>query len=259
MVLRYIPHRRSNDIASIRQKRYYAVKELSWCSKDTLSRKAGTIISPTNEFRPIHRFGIVAAMSRNHIIGVNGHLPWNITEDRQDFVQLTKGKVLIIGRKTFEEEPSLSHISHVAKCIVISKTMPKSRMNISTEVEIHIVQSFPEALALARRVTSFSADPQSDSPLDMECWVAGGEGVYKVAVLHPSAQILQLTVIDMDVDFQSGTEVARFPPKYHWDTRFRQTSAIATIAKGDQSIKFTKYMYVKKLTIPYNMETHQVT
>jgi dihydrofolate reductase len=228
------------------QKRYFAVKVLPWCSKSPSPRKGGTIIVPTNNFEPIHRFGIVAAMSKNHIIGVNGHLPWNIPEDRGDFIQLTKGKVLIIGRKTYEEVPTLSHISHAAKCIVISKTVKKSQTKTSSDVKIEIVESFPEALDLARRMTSTSTVSESDSPCDIECWVAGGEGVYKVAVLHPSARTLQLTVIDMDVDVCSGTEIARFPPKYHWDTRFRQISATETIVKGDQASKFTRYLYMKK-------------
>ena len=43
-------------------------------------------------------------MSRNRIIGVNGGLPWSLPEDRKNFKALTTGKVLVVGRKTYEEE-----------------------------------------------------------------------------------------------------------------------------------------------------------
>lgn len=44
---------------------------------------------------------IVAAAS-NDVIGVNNTLPWNIPEDMKFFREKTKGKALIMGRKTFE-------------------------------------------------------------------------------------------------------------------------------------------------------------
>src|SRR6056300_1546715 len=59
-------------------------------------------------------FGIVAAMTQNQVIGVNGSLPWkNLTQDKNHFINLTRNKVLIVGRKTFAlEDPSLSHVRH---------------------------------------------------------------------------------------------------------------------------------------------------
>lgn len=44
----------------------------------------------------------IVAASRNNVIGRQGELPWHIPEDMQFFREKTKGKALIMGRKTFE-------------------------------------------------------------------------------------------------------------------------------------------------------------
>jgi dihydrofolate reductase len=44
----------------------------------------------------------IVAVSENDVIGVNNTLPWSIPEDMKFFREKTKGKALIMGRKTFE-------------------------------------------------------------------------------------------------------------------------------------------------------------
>lgn len=44
----------------------------------------------------------IVAVSANDVIGVNNTLPWDIPEDMKFFRDKTKGKALIMGRKTFE-------------------------------------------------------------------------------------------------------------------------------------------------------------
>lgn len=48
----------------------------------------------------------IVAASENNIIGVRGHLPWDIPEDMKFFRDTTKDHALIMGRKTFEAFPS---------------------------------------------------------------------------------------------------------------------------------------------------------
>ena len=63
---------------------------------------------------------IVAALSRNGIIGVNGKLPWHNKEEIQHFKQLTTGKTVIMGRKTFE---SIGKPLANRRNVVVSKTL----------------------------------------------------------------------------------------------------------------------------------------
>ena len=44
----------------------------------------------------------IVAAAKNGTIGADGGLPWDIPEDMKFFRDTTKGKALIMGRKTFE-------------------------------------------------------------------------------------------------------------------------------------------------------------
>lgn len=48
---------------------------------------------------------IVAAVARNGCIGKDGELPWRIPEDLQRYRRITMGKVVVMGRKTWESIP----------------------------------------------------------------------------------------------------------------------------------------------------------
>lgn len=48
---------------------------------------------------------IVAAVAQNGCIGKNGALPWRIPEDLRRYKAITMGKVVIMGRKTWESIP----------------------------------------------------------------------------------------------------------------------------------------------------------
>jgi dihydrofolate reductase len=46
---------------------------------------------------------LMVAIARNGAIGKGGDLPWSYPEDRAHFEQTTRGHVMIMGRRTFEE------------------------------------------------------------------------------------------------------------------------------------------------------------
>jgi dihydrofolate reductase len=49
---------------------------------------------------------IVAAVARNGCIGKDGELPWRIAEDLARYRRITMGKVVVMGRKTWESIPA---------------------------------------------------------------------------------------------------------------------------------------------------------
>ena len=166
----------------------------------------------------------MGAMTKNHVIGVNGSLPWkNLTQDKNHFINLTRNKVLIVGRKTFAlEDPSLSHIRHARACIVVSRTMNQEDLisvgnaNNSTNIETKMLlaRSFDEALELAnaekhRRIIKSENVYVDNETID--CWVAGGEAIYRDALHHPDAVEVQLTHVDMMIDTNQFREIAYFP------------------------------------------------
>lgn len=48
---------------------------------------------------------LVAAISKNNCIGKDNCIPWDIPEDMKRMREITKHKVLIMGRKTYESIP----------------------------------------------------------------------------------------------------------------------------------------------------------
>lgn len=64
------------------------------------------------------QISIVVAMNQDNIIGVDNQLPWHIPEDLAHFKQITLGKPIIMGRKTFE---SIGRILPGRKNIIISR------------------------------------------------------------------------------------------------------------------------------------------
>jgi dihydrofolate reductase len=187
---------------------------------------------------PINKFGIVAAMSRNHVIGVNGTLPWTLPADRMYFKHLTKDSALILGRRTLFEDSELRHIAHASHVIVLSRKLTEADLtdlqadHRDLSLSFSIARSFPEALDVARRLkhNKDAGDSTNDGTASsnrLECWVVGGERLYHEAVVHPSANQLHLTVVDIVVDERDPTNgsIARFPAKYRWDNKFQLLSS----------------------------------
>lgn len=50
---------------------------------------------------------LIVARACNGVIGKNGKLPWRIPADLRRFKQLTLGRPMIMGRKTFESLPGV--------------------------------------------------------------------------------------------------------------------------------------------------------
>ncbi|KAL7430261.1 hypothetical protein ACHAXH_004267 [Discostella pseudostelligera] len=109
-------------------------------------------------------FGIIAALTKDGVIGIDGVLPWklrmqdaptNISLDRDRFVALTSNKILILGRRTFaDEDPTGEHVKHARLCIVVSKTMNLSdlvvvKRNNEVGPTVMLARSFDEALDTA--------------------------------------------------------------------------------------------------------------
>lgn len=48
----------------------------------------------------------VWAEALDHVIGVDGHLPWSMPNDMKRFKEVTTGHPIVMGRKTFESFPN---------------------------------------------------------------------------------------------------------------------------------------------------------
>ncbi len=48
---------------------------------------------------------LIAALSKNRVIGKNNDLPWRLPDDMRYFMETTKGHCVIMGRKNYESIP----------------------------------------------------------------------------------------------------------------------------------------------------------
>ena len=186
--------------------------------------------------------GIVSAITNEGVIGINGKLPWYTTPisiDRDHFVNLTRNKILIIGRKTFSnEDPTGSHIRHVRLCIVVSKTMQHIDLTDAYNKDdgdfpvVRLARSFKDALKIVSEYVEDDVqnscdriDGNHDVMTDkIQCWVAGGENIYREALRHNNAVEVHLTHVNMSIDTTSKCEVVYFPMAILVEHGYQETS-----------------------------------
>ena len=121
---------------------------------------------------------IIAAVAKNGVIGLNGTIPWNIPEDKKYFKKVTDGKIIIMGRKTFEG---------------IGFSLP-NRVNIiiSKEKYFHdknqyIAKNLNEAIVIANKYIK-------KNKISDEIFICGGANIYKKGLKY--AQKIYLTQLD---------------------------------------------------------------
>lgn len=121
---------------------------------------------------------IIAAISKNNIIGSEGNLPWHLSDDLKNFKRLTLNKPLIMGRKTFEsiKKPLPNRIN-----IIISRNKHYAVNNN----DVIICDSMESAINKAREY-------------EQEIMIIGGAQIYEQAL--NIADKMYLTIVDAIVD-----------------------------------------------------------
>lgn len=125
----------------------------------------------------IPRLTAIVAMSENRVIGKNNQLLWHLPQDLRHFKQLTLGKAVLMGRKTYDS---------------IGKVLP-NRLNLvltrdsslgAPDSNLVFVRSFEEALNYLK----FCGDT-----LKSELFIIGGAEIYKQ--LLPKISCIHLTIV----------------------------------------------------------------
>lgn len=129
---------------------------------------------------------IIAAMSRNRIIGLDNSLPWRLPADLRFFKGKTMGHTLIMGRKTYE---SLQKFLAGRRIIVLTRDR-----NFQSE-QAEVTHSLEEAISLA-------GDEQ-------ETFIAGGAEIYSLALFRKVVNTMYLTLVHQD--FEGDTYFPEFP------------------------------------------------
>ncbi len=120
---------------------------------------------------------LIAAISKNWVIGKDGRLPWKLPADLAYFKKTTMGHPVIMGRKTFE---SLGKPLPGRENIVITKSRNYPPQNCL------IFHSIDEAKTFCKDENSF---------------IIGGSQTYQE--FFPYAERLYITLIDEDFEGDS--------------------------------------------------------
>ena len=122
------------------------------------------------------RLGAIWAQTFDGIIGRDGKMPWHVPEDLQHFKEVTAGKPVIMGRRTWESLPDAYKPLPGRVNIVVSSSVV---YGIEQWDGATWVPTLDAALGEAYRVqevTSGGGDDQADA------WIIGGGTLYTEAL-----------------------------------------------------------------------------
>lgn len=153
------------------------------------------------------KWKIIAAMDANRLIGRENRLPWRIPEDIAWYQSQTDGKLMLMGRKTFE---GIRRRPEGSRYIVLSDTVSSYE---ASEGDVTVLKSIEHLFQL---------------PLEGEGWICGGGLVYEAMLPH--AEELVLTEVKGSYDGDTY-----FPAFEHL---FREAE---TLMQGDQ-FKVVRYI-----------------
>ena len=114
---------------------------------------------------------MIAAMAKNNVIGIKNGLPWDLPADMKHFREITSGKTVIMGARTFES---------------IGKALPKRRNIVITLDKNQIAEGAEIVFSLDEAIESCKNEG--------EVMIIGGASIYRQFL--PKAQRVYLTVID---------------------------------------------------------------
>jgi dihydrofolate reductase len=133
------------------------------------------------------------ARARNGVIGVGGTLPWRLKSDLAIFKQVTLGKPVIMGRKTWESLPRRPLPGRMN--IVLTRDASYADEPIARGALV--CERFDEAVQIARE--------QAEEDGAEEVCVIGGADLFALAL--PKARRIYLTEVDAEPEGD-----VRFPP-----------------------------------------------
>ncbi|TGD75764.1 dihydrofolate reductase [Mangrovimicrobium sediminis] len=134
------------------------------------------------------RLAVIVAAATNDVIGRDGGLPWHLPADLKHFRDITMGKPMLMGRKTYD---SIGRPLPGRTSIVVTRDTAWS-----APAGVHVVYSEEQGQALA-------AELAREQGLE-EYMLIGGAQLY--ASLLPQAQRIYLTRVQVEVRGD-----ARFP------------------------------------------------
>jgi dihydrofolate reductase len=167
------------------------------------------------------KISLIAAMSRNRVIGANNGLPWRLPEDLKYFKRVTQGRPVVMGRKTYES---------------IGRLLPGRENRIVTRQKGFELEGARVFHSLSEAIQVGGSDHAGEA--DAETFVIGGAEIYAQAM--SAADRIYLTLIDREVEGD-----AYFPVIDR--SRFREVSREDHPPSGERDFGFS-FLVLERVT-----------
>ncbi len=154
---------------------------------------------------------IIAAVAENNVIGINNTLPWNIPEDLKHFQEVTKGKIVLMGNKTFESIVS-----------ILGKPLPNRK-----NVVVTLNKSYTVPAGVELEFDLFNA---LEKYKNEDLFVIGGAQIWKLAL--PFVDQLYITHVHKNYEGDA------FFPEVNWQEWEK--------VEEEKHSEFTFAKYIKK-------------
>lgn len=152
---------------------------------------------------------IIAAMSKDNVIGKNGRVPWHLPEDLKRFYKLTVGHPVVMERKTYE-----SILEELGRPLPMRINIVLTTQELNDD-RITIVHNISQALSVVRELEQQFGD----------VFVAGGQKVYRNFL--PYANKMEITRV------YGEWEGDTYFPYVNWKRDWKK------IKDGDEHLRFS--------------------
>lgn len=170
-------------------------------------------ISPyaRNEKAFLNKFSMIFATSENGVIGKDNKLLWHLPNDLKRFKELTKNKIVIMGRKTFDSLPNgaLPDRLNIVLCNDDQEFIDRKETIYTSNTGIVKLSSIQQVFNF---IHNFEMNPAMDNIDTSEYFVIGGGVIYNLFL--PYVQNLYLTFVDVDIE--GDTKIPNIN-EYEWD------------------------------------------
>lgn len=126
------------------------------------------------------KIALIAAMSKNRVIGINNDLPWHLPDDMKYFMETTQGHVVVMGRKNYDSLPKKFKPLPNRTNLILTRQQGYDVEGCTVFHDINEAYNFAELQG------------------EDELFVIGGGQIYQMAI--DQADVVYLTEINAEIE-----------------------------------------------------------
>lgn len=145
----------------------------------------------------LKKFSMIVAASNNNVIGNDNKLLWHLPNDLKRFKSLTKNKIIIMGRNTFDSLPNgpLPQRLNIVLCNDDEKFLETEEEIKYKNTGIIKLDDISKSMNI---VHNYELEPSMDNITTEEVFIIGGGKIYELFM--PFVNKLYLTKVDVDIE-----------------------------------------------------------